>query len=228
MMHQLVDKKKYLIYIFFFLLLTTFNNLNLGKLDIFKIKYIDVIEQNTDVDNLIGKDLVKNLMFFENKNILFVNKDQIRSQVLKNEWILKFSIKKEYPSKLIVNFKKAVPLANIVINDNIFFVGSNFRLIKSHANYVKLPNIFGTPKMSDLSDFFNKIESSKINYDVISNFYYLKSGRWNIKTKNNILIKLPNNETIKSLDLANKILKNKKIIFNNTIDLTVKNQIIVN
>ena len=228
MMHQLISKKKYLIYLFFFILLTTFNNLNINKLDIFKIKEIDVFEDNSDNGLSIKKNVKKDLMFFKNKNIFFIDNNQIKSQIQKNEWVSKFSIKKEYPSKIIVNLTKAIPIANIMTDDKIFFVGSNFKLIKSNTLDKDLPNIFGSPNMRDFKNFINELELSKIDYRIISDYYYLKSKRWNIKTNDGILIKLPRNETVKFLDLANKLLKNKDIIIKDTIDLTVQNQIIVN
>ena len=227
-MHQLIDKNKYLFYILSFLFLSTFNNPNLDKLNIFKIKDIEVFEENLGTNNTIKNDLIKKLMIFKNQNILLVNKEQINSQILKNEWVLKFSIKKEYPSKLIVNFKKAVPIAKTIIEDEVFYVGSNFKLITSDSSYENLPNIFGNPEMNDLKELLNKIKLSKISYKIVSDFYYLKSGRWNLKTKNNILIKLHKNEVIKSLNLASKMLTKKDIVINNTIDFTVRNQIIVN
>ena len=227
-MHQLIDKNKYLFYILSFLFLSTFNNLNLDKLNIFKIKDIEVFEENLGTNNTIKNDLIKKLMIFKNQNILLVNKEQINSQILKNEWVLKFSIKKEYPSKLIVNFKKAVPIAKTIIDDEVFYVGSNFKLITSDSSYENLPNIFGNPEMNDLKELLNKIRLSKISYKIVSDFYYLKSGRWNLKTKNNILIKLHKNEVIKSLNLASKMLTKKDIVIHNTIDFTVRNQIIVN
>ena len=227
-MHQLIDKNKYLFYILSFLFLSTFNNPNLDKLNIFKIKDIEVFEANLGTNNTIKNDLIKKLMIFKNQNILLVNKEQINSQILKNEWVLKFSIKKEYPSKLIVNFKKAVPIAKTIIEDEVFYVGSNFKLITSDSSYENLPNIFGNPEMNDLKELLNKIKLSKISYKIVSDFYYLKSGRWNLKTKNNILIKLHKNEVTKSLNLASKMLTKKDIVINNTIDFTVRNQIIVN
>ena len=113
-------------------------------------------------------------------------------------------------------------------DDKIFFVGSNFKLIKSNTLDKDLPNIFGSPNMRDFKNFINELELSKIDYRIISDYYYLKSKRWNIKTNDGILIKLTRNETVKFLDLANKLLKNKDIIIKDTIDLTVQNQIIVN
>ena len=152
----------------------------------------------------------------------------ITTEVKKNEWISNFSIKKKYPSKLIINFEKAYPIANIVINDEIFFVGSNYKLIKSENLDKNLPNIFGRPKMESLSKFINQINLSNLNYEDIKNFYYLKSDRWNIKINNGILIKLPKEDNLKFLNLVKEILDNENILIKDTINLTIKDQAIIN
>ena len=227
-MLQLINKKKYLIYIFFFFILTTFNNLNLNKIKFFKIQDIEVIEQAAIKDHEIKKRLQKKLTFIKNKNIFLLNKNLIIAEIKKNEWISNFSIKKKYPSKLIINFDKAYPIANIVINDEIFFVGSNYKLIKSDNLDKNLPNIFGRPKMANLKKFIDQINLSNLNYEDIKNFYYLKSDRWNIKINNGILIKLPKEDNLKFLNLVKEILDNENILIKDTINLTIKDQAIIN
>ena len=68
---------------------------------------------------------------------------------------------------------------------------------------------------------------SSLSYKDISDIYYLKSGRWNLKIQDDVIIKLPRDNILESLNLVKKILDNKNIISKNTIDLTIKNQIIV-
>ena len=58
-------------------------------------------------------------------------------------------------------------------------------------------------------------------------FFFFKSGRWDIETKNGSLIKLPKDNLKKSFQFLNSILnqdKEKKII---KIDLRQYNQIII-
>ena len=227
MMHQLIDRK-YLIYIFFFIILSTFNNINLNKFNIFKIKEIKIIDQDLKINYLVIENLEKKLSIFKNENIFFINKKEIDTEISKNSWILDFSIQKKYPSQLIINFKKAKPIATILVGDEIQYIGSNFKLIKSDVSVENLPNILGTPRLVDLKIFIEKLQLSEIDYQNISYIDYLKSGRWNIKTDNNILIKLPSDNIVKYLNFAKKILENDEIIVNDTINLTVKDQMIIN
>ena len=58
-MLQLTNKKRYLLYVFLFIILSTFNNLNLSKFNFFLVKEIEVIELNTAGDTEVINDLKK-------------------------------------------------------------------------------------------------------------------------------------------------------------------------
>tara|TARA_B000000609_G_C24131952_1_gene325921 strand:+ start:170 stop:853 length:684 start_codon:yes stop_codon:yes gene_type:complete len=226
-MHQLIDKKKYLLYLSIFFLLSTINSQSLINLKLFKIKDIEVLEDKSNINNSVKEIIEDNLTIFKNQNIFLLDKNQIVKKISDNNWISNFSIQKKYPSKLIVNLKKTEPIAKIIVDNEIFYVGSNFKLIKSKIQFNDLPNIFGKPKINEFKKLITNLNLSSLSYKDISDIYYLKSGRWNLKIQDDIIIKLPRDNILESLNLVKKILDNKNIIIKNTIDLTVKNQIIV-
>ena len=227
MMHQLIDRKKYLLYLSIFFLLSTINSQSLINLKLFKIKDIEVLEDNSNINNSVKEIIEDNLTIFKNQNIFLLDKNQIVKKISDNNWISNFSIQKKYPSKLIVNLKKTEPIAKIIVDNEIFYVGSNFKLIKSKIQFNDLPNIFGKPKINEFKKLITNLNLSSLSYKDISDIYYLKSGRWNLKIQDDVIIKLPRDNILESLNLVKKILDNKNIISKNTIDLTIKNQIIV-
>ena len=227
MMHQLIDKKKYLLYLSIFFLLSTINSQSLINLKLFKIKDIEVLEDKSNINNSVKEIIEDNLTIFKNQNIFLLDKNQIVKKISDNNWISNFSIQKKYPSKLIVNLKKTEPIAKIIVDNEIFYVGSNFKLIKSKIQFNDLPNIFGKPKINEFKKLITNLNLSSLSYKDISDIYYLKSGRWNLKIQDDVIIKLPRDNILESLNLVKKILDNKNISSKNTIDLTVKNQIIV-
>ena len=226
-MHQSIDKKKNLFYLSILLLLSTINSQSLINLKLFKIKDIEVLEDKSNINNSVKEIIEDNLITFKNQNIFLLDKKKIVKKISDNNWISNFSIQKKYPSKLIVNLKKTEPIAKIIINNEIFYVGSNFKLIKSKIQFNNLPNIFGKPKLDQFENLITNLNLSSLSYEDISEIYYLKSGRWNLKIQNEVIIKLPKDNILESLNLVNKILENKNNSSKNTIDLTVKNQIIV-
>ena len=227
MMHQLIDKKKYLLYLSIFFLLSTINSQSLINLKLFKIKDIEVLEDKSNINNSVKEIIEDNLTIFKNQNIFLLDKNQIVKKISDNNWISNFSIQKKYPSKLIVNLKKTELIAKIIVDNEIFYVGSNFKLIKSKIQFNDLPNIFGKPKINEFKKLITNLNLSSLSYKDISDIYYLKSGRWNLKIQDDVIIKLPRDNILESLNLVKKILDNKNIISKNTIDLTIKNQIIV-
>ena len=227
MMHQLIGKKKYLIYLFIFLLLSTINSQSLTNSNLFKIKDIEILEDKASINNSVKEIIENNLTIFKNQNIFLLDKKQIVKKISDNNWISNFSIQKKYPSKLIVNLKKTEPIAKILVDNEIYYVGSNFKLIKSKIQFNNLPNIFGKPKIDQFKNLITNLNLSSLSYKDISDIYYLKSGRWNLKIRDNVIIKLPRDNILESLNLVKKILDNENISSKNTIDLTVKNQIII-
>ena len=226
-MHQLIDKKKYLLYLSIFFLLSTINSQSLINLKLFKIKDIEVLEDKSNINNSVKEIIEDNLTIFKNQNIFLLDKNQIVKKISDNNWISNFSIQKKYPSKLIINLKKTEPIAKIIVDNEIFYVGSNFKLIKSKIQFNDLPNIFGKPKINEFKKLITNLNLSSLSYKDISDIYYLKSGRWNLKIQDDVIIKLPRDNILESLNLVKKILDNKNITSKNTIDLTIKNQIIV-
>jgi hypothetical protein len=81
----------------------------------------------------------------------------------------------------------------------------------NYDNFIKLKNI---------------IDESEFDFKKIDSFYYFSSNRWDFKTTDGLLIKLPEKNILKSLRIAHIIHKNEKNKSNKTIDLRVSNYII--
>ena len=71
------------------------------------------------------------------------------------------------------------------------------------------------------------IDESDFQFQQIESFYYFPSNRWDIKTRDGLLIKLPETNLAESLKLAQLIKSNKKIMKKNIIDLRIKNKVIL-
>ena len=74
-----------------------------------------------------------------------------------------------------------------------------------------LPFIFGDVDIKEFLKLKNVIDNSSFNYDDIKNLYFFKSKRWDIETKNSLIIKLPSEKLEKSFQIISKILYNKEI-----------------
>ena len=226
-MRHYIDKKKK----FFFLFLTLFflSSINSQlfvekKQSFYDLKSIEVI----GLDNTINLEIEKNLSFLKNTNIFFIDREILKDQISKYNYIENYNIIKLYPSKIILELQQTDFLARTIENNEIFLIGSNSKLInnKKFNNYEDLPMVSGkftTEKFVSLEKIINK---SGLEYNNIKEIFFYPSGRIDIKNKDNVLIKFPIKNLETALNQVNKLL-NSKNFSNNIIDLRVSNQLIL-
>ena len=223
-MHQ-KKIKNIIIYLILLLILGSINNLNLNNIFKFdKIKNINVNGLNEKNNKII----LKSLESLDLGNIFFINNNEIYKLISSFSLIENFEIFKKYPSSLNIEIKKTDLLARINKNDNILIIGSNGKLLENTNTEKYLPFIFGSPNTDEFLKLKRIIDISKINYSEIKNLYFFPSKRWDIQLKNNILLKLPKQNLISSLDNAFIFLNNQKLENYKILDLRINNQLIAN
>jgi len=224
-MHQSTDKKnKIIIYLLFLFILSTtsakfINDQNKLSLSISKINITGLSEKK----NL---DILNNLNNFFYKSIFIINKNEIKKILEKQNIIQEFNIKKIYPSTLSIHIKPTKFIAR-VFNNGQYFVGTNGKLIEDKNNNELLPYIFGEFNSQDFLSFKQSIEKSIFSFSNLKTLYFFPSGRWDILTDKDILIKLPQESVVDSLNLSKKLIDNDNFKGNKFIDLRVKNHLVV-
>ena len=222
-MHQR-KSKKLLIYFFLLIIISSTNNISLRNLEFQKVKDIEV-SGLVEMENKLIIDKIKNLNL---SNIFFINKAEIDKLISSNPLIEEYQIFKSYPSAIKIMIKKTNFIAKINYNNEIFIIGSNGKLIPYTSQASDLPYIFGKPKIQEFLMFKQIVDQSKFSFDEIESFYFFPSKRWDIKLKNNILIKLSNNSTMDSLNYAYEFLEDNNVRKFTTNDIRINNQIILN
>ena len=222
-MHQ---RKSKIIFIYFFLLIivSSISNKFVDNFKSLKIKNINVSGLESK-DNQIILDKIKYLKL---ENIFSINKNEILKILNSNSLIESYEIFKIYPSTINIIIKKTEFLAKINDNGKIFLIGSNGKLIPTVKPYKDLPFIFGNPKIDEFLKFKQIIDNSKFSYNQIENLYFYQSKRWDLKLKENILLKLPNDFSNKILDTLYEFLEEYNVKNFTIIDSRIKNQIILN
>ena len=221
-MHQR-KSKKILIYFFLFLIIGSLNNKNLININFAKINEITV----KGLDDKNNLELMENLKFLKLNNLFFLKKKDITDIINSNNLVENYSVYKKYPSTINIEIDKAKFLAQLKKDNKLYLLGSNGRLIEKTNYKDNIPFIFGDFSNKNFFELKDVIDKSSFDYGDIKNFFFFKSGRWDIETKNGSLIKLPKDNLKKSFQFLNSILnqdKEKKII---KIDLRQYNQIII-
>ena len=215
--------KKIFIYLFIFLLLGTLNNKNFLEFRLQK-KSFEIIDKSQYKNEQLNKDLTKLI----NKNLFFLKKEEVLKAFESNQVLESFFVFKKYPSYLIVKTKKTDFLAVTKKDGFNFFIGSNGNFIKVNNEKVELPFIFGDIKILEFLKLKKIIDNSNFDYNQIKNLYYFKSKRWDIETKNGLIISLPSEKLERSFEILLKIFEDENLNKFNHIDLRQNNQIILN
>ena len=221
---QIQINKKIYIYIILFIFLGTLNNKNFVKPSFPKISEINISGLNSE-NNL---KLLEGLNFLKLKNLLILNDNEIKKIIETNNFVEKYFVFKKYPSSLEIKIIETKILAKVKINDKLLFLGSNGKLIENKNNTNKIPIIFGNFSNKEFFEFKSIIDKSDFDFKNIKNLFFFKSGRWDIETNSDVLIRLPKESLSESVDLFTKILKDDQFKDKKLIDLRQNNQLIVN
>ena len=216
--------KKIILYLFILLTLVNpinreFHNKKLEKNYSFEI--LSLSEFN-------DKQIMNDLLSYKNQNLLFLKKEDIYEIIKKYKIIEDYNIYKNYPSKLIVNFKKTQFLAITQKEGVYYYIGSNGNLIKTKKKFEDLPIIFGDVDVEEFLKLKKLVDNSIFDFREIKNLYYFKSKRWDIETKEGLLLRLPRKNLDRSFQLFLDFINNKDTKDIDIIDLRQNNQIILN
>ena len=215
--------KKILFYAFILVFFGTFNNQKLPGLSLLDVK--DIIIESSDNSNF--SDILDKISDQKKSNIFLISKDNIKKTIEANSLVENYFVIKNYPSTLKIKIIKTKFLSRLNIEGKIFLVGTNGKLTEDLFNKTELPFIFGNPSINYILDFNNKIINSKFDINEFTNLFYYKSGRWDLETKDGVIIKLSNEKNLsKQLEEIFVIMSNKNFVNKKIIDARVNNQII--
>ena len=222
-MHQR-KSKKILVYFFLLIIVSSIGNNSINNLKFDKTQNINVSGLN-EKDNQKLLNEIRNLNL---ENIFFINKNNIAKLINSNPLIERYEVFKKYPSTINIKIEKTRFYAKINNNGKTFLIGSNGKLIPDVSTYDELPYIFGTPNIKEFLKFKKIVDQSKFSYDQIKNLYFFPSKRWDLKLKDGILLRLPNEYTNEILNHLYEFIKNYDEKELNIVDARIINQIILN
>ena len=226
-MQQQIGKKRFYFFLLLILLFgTSINNKVFNeKKDLFY--NLDSIEV-TGLSEKFNLEIEERLNFLKNTNIFFIDGQVLIDQINNYNFIENFNIIKFYPSKILIKLKKTEFLAKTIQNNNYFFIGSNGKFInfEKFDEKVNLPIVYGKFTPTQFLKFNKIIKNIDLDQNSINEIFFYPSGRVDIKTRNNLIIKLPLENVKEAIIIVNKIINNKNYN-NNIIDLRVPNQLIL-
>ncbi len=190
---------------------------------IFDIKEIRVT--NNQIVN--ESEILKDLFFLYERNILFLNSSKIKRTFDKIEIIDSFEISKIYPNIIEIKIFEKKPVAIIQFKKKKFYFTEQSDMINffKHDQYNNLPIVFG--KKENFEIFYNQLKSINFPIHLINKFYLFDSNRWDILIGKNTTVKLPVENFSKSLKNFMEIKDKSNFNKYNIFDYRINDQLIL-
>tara|TARA_B100000902_G_C27091485_1_gene804046 strand:+ start:189 stop:845 length:657 start_codon:yes stop_codon:yes gene_type:complete len=216
-------KKRLAIATLLFILFTTITLQKEIFITNFNLKEIEIENNFLLNDN----DIKKSLMPIYNTNLVTLNYTEIEKAIMQNSFIDSFDVKKKYPGTLKIKIFEKKPIAVLFYKKKKFYLSEKIDLIefKDLDNFKNLPYVFGDK--DKFQTLHQDLKSINFPFNLIKNYIYFESNRWDLKTINKKTIKLPEKNYIKSLqnylDIYNKESFAKFTVF----DYRIENQLVL-
>ena len=228
MIPQQKDKKNKSVYIYIvlFILIASINDKNIYNEKLFPNNLIFKVVGLSYADN---QKLIRDLIDINNNNIFKIDEKKLIEKITENNLVLNFLTKKKYPDKIEIIINKATYVGKIYRNDKLSLIGSNGKFINLDENTeLVLPYFYGNFKKEELIEFLTIINEVGLQTKDISSFYFFPSRRWDVKFKDGLLLKLPNQNLKNTLSKVLTLINNQNFQNLKLIDLRIKNTIISN
>ena len=209
--------------IFLLVLLTT---INFNKKTI--ISKFNLQEIKVENNFIIKEEDIKRLLIpIYNKNLLFLKNREIEEVLLQNNFIDSFNIKKIYPRTLKVKIFEKRPIAILFNKKDKFYLSEKIDLIRylKIPDYENLPYVFGNK--NDFKILYNDLNKINFPLNQIKKFILYESKRWDLETKNEIIIKLPSKDYTNSLQNYLNQINNDNFRKYKVFDYRINNQLIL-
>ena len=187
----------------------------------FNVKQITITgTNNSDQDQI--RDIFEN----NDKNLFSLNLIDIANKVKSINWIKKANIKKVYPNTLLISVIENEPFAYFLYNQQIFLIDSDGEKISEEKDiekfdkYLILTGIDGDLNVSTLVKNINIFYSDILSS--IKEIEFIEKRRWNIVLKNELKIKLSENNIEASLLNLKKLINDEQILKSNIIEVDLR------
>ena len=213
-----------------FIFLTTYNPNEFNafpkkKNFFFKIQNIEIINNHLIREN----EIVERLAHIYEKNILFIERNDVERPLKSIDFLEKIEVKKKYPNTIIIKVYETKPIAIIFKKSKKYLLDSSSNLItfKESMFIDDFPSVFGEGAEKNFVNFFNKLENNNFPKQRVKNYYYFQIGRWDIQLLDGQIIKFPSNKTTKAIWQSIELLNRKDFKNYNIIDLRIQGKVVV-
>ena len=185
------------------------------------------------IDNIIingslksNKSEIESHVLKHSNNLIDTESKELMELIKSVEWVKRANIKKKFPSTLIINIVENDPFAIYFEEGDYFLIDIDGSIIANinFQNYNQ--NLLFVTGENATKSFESIIKEITISFpDLLKNIEeveFIENRRWNIKLKNELLIKLPDDDIQNSLANLKKLFNNQKIMESNVIEIDLR------
>lgn len=165
--------------------------------------------------------------------ILLVNLEELRAKLMAVDCIEDAVIARQFPSYINIKLKERDPFAIWQYHGNIDIIDKNGVGIRTidvtNKKYHEFPIIVGDEEATKKSaEFLNMLKSQDGLYKNIDAIIYVGERRWDIRMKNGVVVKMPEESPSKAWEILSKLQKSNPAMLDSEIkiiDLRVKDKL---
>ena len=145
---------------------------------------------------------------------------------MQNSFIDSFNVKKSIKHFNYQYFEKK-PIGILLNKKKKYLLSENIELIEfmNLPDYQNLPYIFGDK--DEFESLYSNLKKIDFPIDIIKKYTFFETGRWDLKTSDDNIIKLPPKYYLKSLKNYMSIRKDENFRKYKIFDYRVNNQLII-
>ena len=156
-----------------------------------KYNYLFTELEISGLNYLSEKEINRYFEIYYNKSIFLVPTKEVSKNINKNNWVESVKLKNNFKNKISINIKEFDPIA-------VYFNGKHYLLINRSGNAIDFVNNEEIPKYIILEGQNSRKQGLRLIEaipnklkSVLIKAKYINNRRWDIFTKENLKIKLP-------------------------------------
>ena len=222
-----------LIFVYFFFNYVKIINISLNLIEKYSNNYHYNLSEIkiSNLNFLDEKEILNYFNPYNGKSIFLIPLKKIANEIREIRWVKNIKIKSNYKNTLIVIIDEEVPLGIYDNNNQRILFSENLivlDILEKNSKYDYLITFYGLNSLNNSKKFFVNLENNFKQF--IESATYIGNRRWNLKLKNEIILKLPEN----NINQAIANYKNIHSKFSNidlkdieSIDLRILNKAII-
>lgn len=164
-------------------------------------------------------------------SMLFLDVADMRARLLANPWVGEATVQKLYPGDLLITVTERQPYALWQKAGRVGVIASDGTVLEPYVAQplVGLPLVVGVGAEARAKDFLNLLDRYPSIRDQVRAAILVAERRWNLRLKNGIDIRLPEDDPAAALDRLIALDRDKKLLSRDlaAIDLRLADRITV-